>query len=68
MAMNNILHAHEAPFGLRTYGIFLHTHIQNLKTLHKDAQEYKSKYPLKKKKVEIRMIYELDDFGQLLLG
>lgn len=50
--MNNILHAQEAPFGLRTYGIFLHMHIQNLKTLHKDAQEYKSKYPLKKKRLK----------------
>lgn len=45
MEMNNILHAHEARFGLRTYGVFLHMHIQNLKTLHKDTQEYKSKYP-----------------------
>lgn len=42
MEMNNILHAHETRLSLRT---LLHTHIQNLKTLHKDAREYKFKYP-----------------------
>lgn len=40
MEMNNLLHAHEARFGFRTSGIFLQTHIQNLKALHKDAQEH----------------------------